>query len=206
MAADFVAWHNIESSLLQTHFNTYYPRGYRFESLSIYGDSSRPLFAAVMIHRPDPVPQYAEWGYDAKGYQAFFDKYAAEGYGQRILSVTGGAGDPVFAAVWEPMSEIPLTRFGLTATELGTVDEPPGTVYHNARFDSKGNLLAATTMPLSLDVYGAPADRRYAVVMAPNTAATAWNADGTDESSTDYQRRFDLQRSVGQPAVPGVTD
>ncbi|MDH6242870.1 hypothetical protein [Mycobacterium sp. OTB74] len=54
---DFVAWHNIDSHTLQTHFNTYYPKGYRFESLSIYGPTNAPMFAAVMVNRPNPVPQ-----------------------------------------------------------------------------------------------------------------------------------------------------
>ncbi|MDH6242871.1 hypothetical protein M2432_000496 [Mycobacterium sp. OTB74] len=131
-----------------------------------------------------------EWGYNAHDYQAFFDKYAAEGYGQALLSVTGSASDPLFAAVWQPMSPIPLTRFGLTADELATI-------YNDARLDSAGDVFASTTMPLSLDVYGTPGNRRYAVVMVPNAASTAWNGDGTDDSSADYQTRFNVQTSVG---------
>ena len=88
------------------------------------------------------------------------------------------------------MSPIPLTRFGLTGDDLMQL-------YQGARFDNNGNLLPSTTMPLSLDVYGDPGDRRYAVVMAPNTASTGWNGDGTDEPAATYQTRFDLQNSIG---------
>lgn len=190
MTEGFVAWHNIDSPTLQTNFDKYYAQGYRFVSLSIYGTASAPRFAAVMVKRTNVIPQYAEWGYDAADYQSFFNKYAAQGYGQSIISVTGTADQPLFAAVWEPMSPIPLTRFGLTAGELASL-------YNEARFDSNGNLLPTTTMPLSLDVYGDPADRRYAVVVVPNTASTGWNGDGTNESAATYQTRFNLQNSVG---------
>ncbi len=190
MTENFVAWHNINSSNLQTNFDTYYGQGYRFVSLSIYGTTSAPLFAAVMVRRTNVIPQYVRWGLNATDYQAAFNGYAAQGYGQSIISVTGTANDPLFAAVWEPMSPIPLTRFGLTGDDLMQL-------YQGARFDNNGNLLPSTTMPLSLDVYGDPGDRRYAVVMAPNTASTGWNGDGTDEPAATYQTRFDLQNSIG---------
>ena len=48
-------------------------------------------------------------------------------------------------------SPIPLTRFGLSASDLGNL-------YQNARFDGHGNLLPSMTMPLSLDVYGDPGE------------------------------------------------
>jgi CubicO group peptidase (beta-lactamase class C family) len=190
MSADFVAWHNIDPHTLQTNFTKFYARGYRFVSLSIYGSTSAPLFAAVMVKRANVIPQYAEWGFNGSDYQSFFNKYAAEGYGQRIISVTGTADQPLLAGVWEPMSPIPLTRWGLTGGDLATL-------YQNARFDGQGNLLASTTMPLSLDVYGDPGNRRYAVVLVPNTASTGWNGDGTDESAATYQTRFNVQDSVG---------
>jgi CubicO group peptidase (beta-lactamase class C family) len=200
MSEDFVAWHNIDSSDLQTNFNKFYGRGYRFVSLSIYGTTSAPLFAAVMVKRPNVIPQYAEWGFNSADFQSYFNKYAAEGYGPRIISVTGTANQPMLAGVWEPMSPIPLTRWGLTAGDLSNI-------YQNARFDSKGNLLASTTLPLSLDVYGDQADLRYAVVMAPNAASTGWNGDGTDETAASYQTRFDVQNSVGnRPYLVSPTD
>jgi CubicO group peptidase (beta-lactamase class C family) len=207
MAADFVAWHNIESSVLQTNFDKYFAHGYRFVSLSIYGSTSAPRFAAVMVKRPNVIPQYGEWGFDGADFQSFFNKYAAEGFGPRIISVTGTADQPLFAGVWEPMSPIPLTRWGLTAGELASDGPPKNNLYQNARFDSQGNLLPSTTMPLSLDVYGDPGDRRYAVVVVPNTASTGWNGDGTDEAAASYQTRFNLQTSVGgRPYLVSPTD
>lgn len=197
MTEGFVAWHNIDSPTLQTNFDKYFAQGYRFVSLSIYGATSAPLFAAVMVKRPNVIPQFAEWGFDGADFQSFFNKYAAEGFGPRIISATGTADQPRFAGVWEPMSPIPLTQWGLTAGALASSDPKTGSTYYKARFDSNGNLLASTTMPLSLDVYGDPGDRRYAVVMAPNAASTGWNGDGTDESAASYQTRFNLQTSIG---------
>jgi CubicO group peptidase (beta-lactamase class C family) len=197
MAEDFVAWHNIDSATLQTNFDTYFAQGYRFVSLSIYGTDAPflpfqppPLFAAVMIRRPNVIPQYARWGLNAADYQAAFNSYASQGFGQRIISVTGTADQPMFAGVWEPMSPIPLTRFGLSAGDLANL-------YQAARFDNQGNLLPSTTLPLSLSVYGDSSNRRYAVVMAPNAASTGWNGDGTDESAAAYQTRFNVQTSIG---------
>ena len=88
------------------------------------------------------------------------------------------------------MSPIPLTRWGLSAGDLTNL-------YNSARFDSQGNLLSSTTMPLSLGAYGLAGGRRYAVVMAPNTSSVGWNGDGTDESAADYQTRFNVQFSIG---------
>jgi CubicO group peptidase (beta-lactamase class C family) len=200
MSEDFVAWHNIDSHTLQTNFDKFYGQRYRFISLSIYGSTAAPLFAAVMVRRPNVIPQFVEWGFNSADFQAFFNKYAAEGYGPRIISVTGTADQPLLAGVWEPMSPIPLTRWGVTAGDLANL-------YQNARFDSQGDLLASTTMPLSLDVYGDPKNRRYAVVLAPNTASTGWNGDGMDESAATYQTRFNVQNSVGnRPYLVSPTD
>ncbi|HEY6343838.1 MAG TPA: serine hydrolase [Bryobacteraceae bacterium] len=205
MAEDFVAWHNIDSATLQTNFNTYYAQGYRFVSLSIYGvddvsGGQAPLLAGVMVLRSNVIAQYVRWGLNASDYQAAFNTYASQGYGQVIISVTGPTNAPLFAGVWEPMSPIPLTRFGLSASDLASI-------YSSARFDNQGNLLPSTTMPLSLSVYGPPGNRCYAVVMAPNTASTGWNGDGMDESVATYQTRFNLQNSIWcRPYLVSVTD
>ncbi|MBV9363322.1 MAG: serine hydrolase [Solirubrobacterales bacterium] len=182
----FIAWHNLDFAQWQANFDEYFPQGYRVISLSIYGSTSSPLIAAVMVREAYPVPQYVRHGLDAAGYQAAFDQFAAQGFGPTIISATGSADSPLFAGVWQPMSPIPLTRFGVTAAELAQL-------YNSAKFDANGNLLASTTVPLSLDVYGDPGDRRYAVVLAPNPAMLAWNGDGTEESSSDYQTRFNAQ-------------
>jgi hypothetical protein len=104
MSEDFVAWHNIDSPTLQTNFDKYYAQGYRFVSLSIYGTTNAPLFAAVMVRRTNIILQYVRWGLNSADYQKAFNSYAAEGYGQRIISVTGMANQPLLAGVWEPMS------------------------------------------------------------------------------------------------------
>jgi CubicO group peptidase (beta-lactamase class C family) len=187
---DFLAWHNLDFAEWQTNFDTYFPQGYRVISLSIYGSTGSPLIAAVMVKHANPVPQYVRHGLDAAGYQAAFDQFAAQGFGPTIISATGTADSPLFAGVWQPMSPIPLTRSGVTAAQLAQL-------YNSANFDANGNLLSSTTIPLSLDVYGDPGDRRYAVVLGPNSAMVAWNGDGTEESFSDYQTRFNVEVGDG---------
>ena len=55
--ADIVAWHGKN---LQEHAGSRddaAKKGYRFLSLSIYGSTSSPFYAAMMIKQPAVVPQ-----------------------------------------------------------------------------------------------------------------------------------------------------
>jgi Polyglycine hydrolase-like, structural repeat len=54
---DFVAWHGkslLEHTILR---DTAANEGYRFLSLSVYGSTAQPFYAAVMIRRPIIVAQ-----------------------------------------------------------------------------------------------------------------------------------------------------
>jgi hypothetical protein len=113
MAIDFVAYHDRSSQDHQDRFDQLFPQGYRMISLSVYGDRSSPLYAAVWVKRSGP-DWSAVHGVDAAGYQAAFDNAAAKGFKPVLLAAAGPTSDPVFAGTFEKTSgPIPLTRFAL---------------------------------------------------------------------------------------------
>src|ERR1043166_8589540 len=68
----FQAYHGVNGAQHQTNFNNLVAQGYRMISLSVYGDPSNPLYAAVWIQRGGPA-FIAVHGVDANGYQSFFN-------------------------------------------------------------------------------------------------------------------------------------
>jgi len=113
--ATFFAWHN---KTLDEHIHlrdTYSKLGYRFRSVSIYGDgnANSSYFAAVMIKRPVVVAQ-RDWPLvAATELQGLFDAQAKDNFGPVILAACGSAGSPTFSAVFEPQKPIPLVRVGI---------------------------------------------------------------------------------------------
>ena len=184
---DFIAWHGKSLSEHESLRDEWAKRGYRFVSLSIYGDVGTPVYAAVMIRREDVVDQ-RDWPLlTATEWQLTFDAQAAEGFGPVILTATGSAADPRFAAVFERRDPIPLTRHGLTS---GAVTNPATIqgVDTTARNDGLVLHWAAS--------YGTAADRRFAGIWTPNTRAVLWNNDGILDAAADYQARFDAETSA----------
>jgi hypothetical protein len=112
---DFVAWHG---RTLTDHLDLsshYQPLGYGFISLSLYGVTSSPHYAAVMI-RPTPAAQHHYPSLVPNQWQQIFDSEAAQGYGPVIIAATGAASSPLYASVFEPQNPIALTRNGLTSS------------------------------------------------------------------------------------------
>ena len=111
--ADFTAWHGKTfNEHVQLRDNAA-KGGYRFLSLSVHGTTGSPRYSAVMIKRASVVAQ-RDWPLlTFAEFQGVFDEQAKLGYGPVILSAVGSAGDPRFAAVFQPQSPIPLTRHGL---------------------------------------------------------------------------------------------
>jgi CubicO group peptidase (beta-lactamase class C family) len=111
---NFVGWH---SQTLASHLSLtseYQGQGYGFITLSIYGATSSPYYAAVMI-QPAPAAQHIYATVPGSNWQQTFETEAAQGYGPAIIAATGLASGPLYAAVFEPQSPIPLTRNGLSA-------------------------------------------------------------------------------------------
>jgi CubicO group peptidase (beta-lactamase class C family) len=160
--------------------------GYRFLSLSIYGSTSSPFYAAVMIKRPSVVAQ-RDWPIlTADQFQQTFNAQAQAGYGPVMIAATGSASDPRFAAVFQPQTPIPLTRLRLTSGgdgDLGTIQGM------NKKAKSEGLILRCAAS------YGDPRDARFAAIWEPNPDKVLWNVSGLVDSPGDYQARFNAEAS-----------
>jgi CubicO group peptidase (beta-lactamase class C family) len=182
--ADIVAWHG---KTLDEHAHLrddVAKKGYRFLTLSIYGSSSSPFYAAVMIKRPSVVAQRDWPALTADQFQQTFSDQAQKGYGPVIVAATGSASDPRFAAVFQPQSPIPLTRHRLKSgsdADLGTIQAM------NKKAKSEGLILRWAAS------YGDPGDPRYAAIWVPNPGKFLWNADGLLDTVADYQARFSAE-------------
>jgi CubicO group peptidase (beta-lactamase class C family) len=185
--ADITAWHG---KTLQEHVtlrDAAAKNGYRFLSLSIYGDTGSPIYAAVMIKRATIVAQRDFPAMTADQFQSTFNAQAALGYGPVMLAATGSSSSPLFAAVFQPMSPIPLTRHLLTSGDPKDTSTIQGM---NAQAKKQG------LIPHSIATYGDPGDPRFAVIWFPNTAKTFWNNDGLVDDAGTYQARFDAETSA----------
>jgi CubicO group peptidase (beta-lactamase class C family) len=189
----FVAWHG---KTLHEHLalrNQYYPDGFRFISLSIYGTTNAPVYAAVMLQARNPVTQHDFAYMTANEWQQTFNAQAAQGYGPIILAATGPASSPAFAAVFTPQTSIPLTRHGLTGgPALDGNNNPIQTSIGgmNALAQSEGLILSWAAS------YGTTNDPAFAGIWVQNSKNTLWNCDGLLEDATTYQNRFNAQTSV----------
>ena len=194
--ADIVAWHGKN---VQEHVglrDDAAKKGYRFLSLSVYGSTSSPFYAAVMIKRAAVVAQRDFPTLTANQFQATFNDQAQKGYGPVMIAATGPASSPLFAAVFQPQNPIPLTRHILTSgadTDLNTIQGM------NKQAKTDGQILH------SLASYGDPGNPRFAAVWLPNPAKTFWNNDGLIDSVADYQARFNAETSAWcRPAFVAV--
>ena len=95
--------------------------GYSFLSLSVYGSTFNPLYAAVMVKRSKPIVQHDSPFLKADEFQRAFDAERKKGFGPVILSAMGSRSKPASRSFFEPQKPIPLTRFGLHS---GSVDDP----------------------------------------------------------------------------------
>jgi len=161
-------------------------QGFRFLSLSIHGSVSDAHYTAVMIKRPQVVAQRDWPALTAAEFQTTFNAQAKLGYGPVIIAATGTGSNPLFAAVFQPASPIPLTRHRLTS---GSPDDP-NTIQGMNRQARKDGLI-----PRWLAVYGDASSPMFAAVWVPNTDKVVWNADGLVETGGDYQKRLNAQTS-----------
>lgn len=84
----------------QANFNKWFADGYRMISLNVYGLPPNHLYAAVWVQRSGP-DFVAIQEASAAAYQTWFNTNAANGFVTTLLSTTGTAASPVFAAVME---------------------------------------------------------------------------------------------------------
>jgi CubicO group peptidase (beta-lactamase class C family) len=185
--ADITAWHGKSFNEHVTLRDAAAKQGYRFLSLSIYGPTSAPVYAAVMIKRPVVVAQ-RDWPLmTADQFQQTFSAQANEGYGPVMIAATGSASDPRFAAVFQQFNPIPLTRHLLGSGDPGDTGTIQGM---DAQARKQGLMLHWAA------AYGDSGNPRYAAIWLPNTDATLWNNDGLADSVAGYQARFNAETSA----------
>jgi CubicO group peptidase (beta-lactamase class C family) len=183
-ASSFYSYYNAGLQTQTLYQGLLRQAGYRPVSVSIYGNQGSPSFAAVWAQRSGPDWRIATQ-VDAAGFQAFFDSCARDNYRIVLLSAMGSRYNPSFIAAAEKSSiGIPLTRHLLASGS----ENDDWTIQYWLKWARQNNQI-----PRALAIYGSAADPGYAVAFEPNTANVLWNADGLNETFSEYQARFDAQ-------------
>lgn len=97
---EFSAYHGRTAAQHQTLFNDLSSKGFRMISLCAYGPASDARYAAVWVKKSGPA-WVAVHGLPIGQYQAWFNTQTGKGFAPVLLSVTGGPGDAIVAAVFE---------------------------------------------------------------------------------------------------------
>ena len=190
-AQNIVAWHDRKTANHVTERDKFADKGFRPLSLSIYGSTSDPLYAAVMVKRPTVIATRSDIGMSQSKYQTFFNEMVADGFGPFIITATGPRDSAVFAGSFRKMSKIPLTRSNLSKAEF---------IDLNADQHDKGKIL------IWADSFGTVGDPRYCAIWGPNPGDIAWNIDAVDESGGVLQQRYEAMKAMGaRPALIAVT-
>ena len=185
MSVDFVATHDRTHADYQNQWDTLVPQGYRPISLSVYGDSGNPRYAAIWVRRQGPAFAGIHGATPAQ-FQTFFDTWAARGFSPSIVTAGGPASNPVFASIMEASSHgVSLTRHGLQSGNVGD----SSTLEHWIDQARQNDWI-----PRWIASYGDANNRRFAVVLDPNVNQVRWDIAGWwGEDHAAYQARFDAQ-------------
>jgi CubicO group peptidase (beta-lactamase class C family) len=186
---NFQAYHGVDAAQHQANFNKFSAEGFRMISLSVYGDPTAALYAAVWVQRGGAA-WAAVHGVNAAGYQTFFNTCTAKGYAPVLVSATGPVASAVFAAVFEQgIAGAWFAHHGIVA----------GPAANNGTFDNfNAQAKAQNQMIRSFAVYGTAQDRRYIAVWHPNPAFVKWHVHEAD-SAEAYQTSFNAETQL-----PGV--
>jgi len=182
----FHAYHGVNNAEHQAHIDRCSVQGYRMISLSVYGDPDRPLYAAVWIRRDGPAWK-AIHDANGTGFQSFFDKWTACGYVPVLISATGPANNPVFAAAFERHINGPwLARWDMSSGPEGNFET----------FESENATAVARRMVLrSVAVYGTRDDPRYAAVWHANPVYVKSHVHCSN-SASKYQMILDRETKL----------
>lgn len=188
----FRAWYGYTHARHMLEWERYQARGFRFVPLSLHGSIYSPRYSAVMIDprvlvaNELPVEQ-THWPYlTAAEMQDVFEDQAQQRFGPVLLTATGPAHNPRFAAVFEPHDITPLTRLALSS---GSDDRPGTFQYMNSVARDRGLILSSVT------AYGALPAVRLGAIWRPNTTNVEWSAATVLVSSSEHQQRVHAYRS-----------
>jgi len=208
----FQVHHDLTGPEQQQRLSSLRLQGYRIISLSVYNTSDDPRYATVWARRSGPR-WAAVQGVDLNGMIRAGADWARLRFKPTIITATGTADHPLFAAVFEAtVGPIPVVRLALrsgSASDEGTLQ------YWIARARD------LDLIPTTFAMYGSPNDPRYAIVLEPNVKKVGWclggssrsdgaAADGplggTNQTAEEYQRQFDVLTRVGdRPAYVVVS-
>jgi CubicO group peptidase (beta-lactamase class C family) len=176
----FRAYHNANAAQHQAWVNTLAPEGYNPISLSVYGDPSNALYAAVWVQGPSPA-WLALHNVDGAGYQNWINtQVEPQGYRVAIVSVTGSGNNLVFAALAIKDGAGWVARHGMTD---GDGSDPNSFVSWQNTALGNGMILT------SVAIYGSPAARTYAATWETNAGTVQWSwIQNVDQAS--YQNYF----------------
>ncbi len=160
---------------------------HRTLSLSIYGATNAPLYAAVMIRRPSLIEEREFPNLTAAQFAQTLQQQGQQGYGAAIIGVTGPAADPRLAVVFTPQNPIAQVSLALRPGAPTDANSLQG-MTQKARVEG--------LIPGWIACYGGPGDPCFAVIWKPNTDKTIWNADGVLETDADLQSRINAQASA----------
>jgi CubicO group peptidase (beta-lactamase class C family) len=195
-----VAWHERNTAQHKALVDKWAKLGFRTLSLAIYGSTGDPRYAAVMVKRAAVHAESQVFPRTQAELQSDFNNNAKIGRGPYIITATGPAGSPVFAASFRPMNPIPFTRLNLSLADFDA---------RNAERHALGEML------LWVDVFGDASNPRFTAIWRPNPDHVAWSIDGYDPAkgaqeiivdAALLQQRFEAIASTwGRPAHVAVT-
>ena len=155
-------------------------------SLSVYGDPTNPVYAAVWVQRSGKAWIGTRTGLSGADYQAYFDKWTAQGFAPVIVSATGPVDNAVFAAVYEQ---------GVPAGWLARHNLPSGYATTPDTFEQQLALAASSNLIVHRWRSTGRQATAYAAVWYPNPRYVKWHVPGT-ESAADYQNTFNIQTQL----------
>jgi CubicO group peptidase (beta-lactamase class C family) len=161
---------------------------FRFQSLSLYGTPSTPLYGAVMI-KWDPYPAQRDYSLlDLADLRQKITDQKALKMGPAIITATGSAKAPAFAVVFAtlvPGAVCKLTMGNGSASDSSTI-----------QYEMATQKAAGLTLRWAAS-YGDAENPRFAAIWQPqSTDPVMWSADGALDSGDTYQQRFDAQVSA----------
>ena len=180
----FQAYHGASAAQHQAHVTQLSAQGYGMISLSVYGAPSAVQYAAVWVKRPMPS-WVAVHGINASDYQAWFNKWKAQGYASDLVTATGSGANAIFAAVMvKGVTGAWVARHNLSAADFTA---------QNATARSSGQI------PHCVAIYGASGNPTYAGIWRANPGFVKWVVNPADPAAS-YQTTFNTDTQL-----PGVT-
>ena len=153
-------------------------------SLSVYGDSHDPHFAAILTPLPHGVVEEQVIGVAARDWQRHVDEMAKRSLSPVIVTATGPAQAPFVVAVFR------TTQEGSTEAMVGL--DAKALAKRNADATKAGD-----TILTWLDCYGDAKNVRFAGVWSPDPLHECWGCGPIDETADALNARMVALGAIG---------